>query len=408
MTGSMVSSLFAADEARRQERIASAWRAYYGEAPRPLKTARGEPDDNVTLNYARLVVDQGVSFLMGRGPTFEVDDERAGAWLDAVWEANHRAALLHHLALNGAIAGQAFLDISVPAKGLPRLTATDPQAVTIRHEPDDVDGAVGIEVAWHGIDPITGRPVARRRLMERKGAGWSIRDEESVGDSALWRLVSSSRWPYPWPPLAWCRNLPAPNSLWGVSDLEPDILGVCRSMDFVLSNMARILRYHAHPRTIGTGFVADTIGGSVDDITVLPSPEARIYNLEMQGDLGSSVELYRRLKEAFHELARSPQVAAGHAEGLGQSSGVALQVLYQPLVEKTRTKQMLYGDLLAATSRRLLEIGGFGPAVSVRVHWPALLPVDPRAEAETALLHQQLGADPAMLRQRLGIDTGPV
>lgn len=406
MTGNMMRNLFAADEARRQERIAAAWRAYYGEAPRPLKTARGEPDDNVTLNFARLVVDQGVSFLMGRGPTFEVEEERAQAWLDAVWEASHRPTLLHHLALNGAICGQAFLRITVPARGLPRLTAADPQTVTIRHEPDDVDAAAGIEVAWHGIDPRTGGPVARRQVMERDGAGWSIRDEESVGDSAPWRLLATRTWPYEWPPLAWCRNLPAPNCLWGVSDLEPDILGVCRSMDFVLSNMARILRYHAHPRTIGTGFVAASIGGSVDDITVLPSPEARIYNLEMQGDLGSSVELYRCLKEAFHELARTPQVAAGHAEGLGAASGVALQVLYQPLVEKTRTKQMLYGDLLVRTNRRLLELGGFDPGLPVRIHWPALLPADPRAEAETALLHQQLGADPAMLRRRLGLEAG--
>lgn len=38
------------------------------------------------------------------------------------------------------------------------------------------------------------------------------------------------------------------------------------------------------------------------------------------------------------------------------------------------------------------------------LHWPELLPGDPRAEAETALLHQQLGVSQDTLLQRLGYD----
>ena len=55
-------------------------------------------------------------------------------------------------------------------------------------------------------------------------------------------------------------------------------------------------------------------------------------------------------------------------------------------------------------NRRLLALGGYGEENRTLIHWPELLPVDARAEAETALLHQQLGASADTLLQRLGFD----
>ena len=61
------------------ERLAAyqrAWQAYYGEYPDPLPVsvrAGLHAEDNVKLNYARLIVDKGVHALFAQPPTFDLD-----------------------------------------------------------------------------------------------------------------------------------------------------------------------------------------------------------------------------------------------------------------------------------------------------------------------------------------------
>jgi len=124
----------------------------------------------------------------------------------------------------------------------------------------------------------------------------------------------------------------------------------------------------------------------------------------MQSDLASSIELYKRLREALHEISRIPEVATGKLETTGQLSGSALQILYQPLLEKTETKRRTYGDMLVELNRRLLAMGGFGDEVFTTIHWPELLPFDPMQERQAALIDQQLGVSNDTLLQRLGYD----
>src|SRR5690606_15610206 len=101
--------------------------------------------------------------------------------------------------------------------------------------------------------------------------------------------------------------------------------------------------------------------------------------------------LYERLREALHEVARVPEVATGRMENVGQLSGVALSILYQPLIEKTETKRCTYGDLLVELNRRMLALGGFGEDNITVLHWPELLPGDVLQERQAALLDHQLG-----------------
>lgn len=49
-------------------------------------------------------------------------------------------------------------------------------------------------------------------------------------------------------------------------------------------------------------------------------------------------------------------------------------------------------------------VGGHGDDNRTVLHWPELLPGDPRAEAETAILQQQLGVSADTLLERLGFD----
>jgi hypothetical protein len=396
-----------AQEIAHAAAIKRRWEYYLGQHPRQLKVRQGQPDDNVTVNLCRAIVDKGVSFLFGQDVSFElVEGERTEAeeWLDACWAANRKLTLLQKLALSGAVAGHAFLKIVLePGRAYPRLVVLDPATVVVTVAPDDHERVLSYRIQFPTIDQETGRPVVLRQTIVADGTRWVIRDEKAFSGDR-WQTVAETVWPYEFAPVIDCQNLPNPHDYWGVSDLEEDVLRLNDAINFLLSNLVRIVRYHAHPKTWGRGFRAEQLDISVDETIVLPSPDAELRNLEMQSDLGSSIQLYLRLREAFHEIARVPEIATGRVEGVGSLSGVALQILYQPLVEKTETKRRLYGDLLVETNRRLLAIGGFGDDLMTALHWPELIPGDPEAEAKTLVLWQQLGVSQDTILRRLGLD----
>jgi hypothetical protein len=394
------------EEIARLRQFKTAWERYYGRFPKPLKVRSGQPDDNVIVNMARVIVDKGVSFLFGQDVTFEIDETTttpAEEWLAGCWDANRQATLLQKLALNGGICGHAFVKI-VPGAPYPRLVVLDPATVTPTWEPDDIEKVLRYRIQYPAVDPKTGKPIVIRQLIELDGAVWRITDQVSRADSTQWVTTAENTWPYPWPPIVDCQNLPNPNEYWGLPDLGEDLLQLNEGINFVLSNLARIIRFHAHPKTWGRGFTAQQLKIAVDETIVLPSPDAELHNLEMESDLASSIAFYERLREALHEVARVPEVATGRMENVGQLSGVALSILYQPLVEKTETKRRTYGDLLVELNRRMLALGGFGADNITVLHWPELLPGDALQERQAALLDHQLGASKNTLLQQLGYD----
>jgi hypothetical protein len=396
----------AEDDVGRAAAIARRWRAYNGQHPRPLTVRPGQADDNVIVNLARTVVDKGVSFLFGQDVAFELPSDApadAERWLVDVWRANRQATFLQQMALSGAVAGHVFVKL-VPAAPYPRLVLLDPATVTVRWDYDDITRVEWYRIQYPAIDPQTGKALVRRQVIERDGVGWRVTDQRSDVDARDWIVTGETTWPWSWPPVVDCQNLPAPHEYWGMSDIEDDLLALNHACSFVLSNLARIVRYHAHPRTWGRGFAAQQLNTAVDETIVLPSPDAELRNLEMTSDLSSSIALYQRLREALLESARIPEVATGKLESAGALSGVALNILYQPLIEKTQAKRRTYGDLLVELNRRLLALGGFGEENVCEVHWPDLLPGDPKAAAETALLQQQLGVSRDTLLERLGFD----
>lgn len=389
------------------ERYQEAWAAYIGDMPDTLKTVKGKPDDNTKVNYIRTVVDKGVSVLFGTGITFDLDataDERTPpeAWLDEVLRVNRFAVLLHKLGINGAIYGHPFLKIQPGAK-YPRLINIPPEYVTVVGDPDDIE-AVNAYIIQYTVIDLDGRPRDSRQTVERGETGrWIVRDETRTAYGP-WITEQESVWPYDWPPIIDCQNLPCPNDYYGLPDIGRDVVALNRSVNFVLSNVQRIIRFHAHPKTVAKGVSASQIDVSVDELIVLNAPDADLFNLEMSTDLGSSIEYFKRLREALHEVTRTPEVATGKLEGAGALSGVALRILYGPLEEKTQTKRLTYGEMLIELCRRLLEMGGFGSENIVTIEWPAIVPTNEVEEREVAIMDEQLGASKDTLLTRLGYD----
>src|SRR5690349_15899542 len=118
---------------RRLREIREAWDAYYGgdsyglnrwglPVEKQLLVPEGEADPNIELNFARLIVNKGASFLFGQEVRFDLDVERKSGqgksvqekYLDGFWRQNRKMALLQKLAINGAVAGHPALKIVPP------------------------------------------------------------------------------------------------------------------------------------------------------------------------------------------------------------------------------------------------------------------------------------------------------
>lgn len=370
------------------------WRYYRGHHRRHLKRREGAPDDNVTVNWSRKIVDTGVQFLMGQGVTFDIGDEPERspeeAYLDSVWQDDPArrwsvAQFLQGLAQNGGVCGTAVVRIYPPkdGQGKPTLKNIDPAIVDILTDPDDADDVTGYHIVWKGATDW------KRHRIERDGGIWILREDERRG--GRWETMTEEVWEFDFPPVFHCQNLILANSVWGASDLEDADLN--DAINFANSNINRILRFHAHPRTIGLGFNANQITETaVDNFWTIANPETQVFNLEMQSDLASSRQHRADMEEAYHQVTGVPRLDPA-AVNLGALSGFALRILYGPLLAKTDVKQQTYGAMLSQINRALLILGGFADSPVVN-RWPDPLPT---SDMERALHTKELVAAGATL-----------
>lgn len=421
-----VAELAQAEEAERLERYARAWAAYDGEAPRPLDV-EDDYDDNVRLDKAASIVDKGVSFLAGKGgvtfqleaPDAEGDEELdeaaqeaaeddAAALLavveaafDAVWSPERRVLDFQKLATNGGVCGHAWLRLYDDGPGRIRVSILDPANCTAVWNEDDVDILERYLVEWTTVDQIResltyGLGVLRRKRFEpdepRNPTSWMIYDEEHDDETSEWTITDETPWPHWYAPVLDCQNLPAPNTYYGRSDLEPAVLDLLEQLESVASDMRRMVRLLGHPIPVVIGETASNlqhIDVAVGALLAIPNKEAKLTQLQI-AELTSSLELYRELKTEFMEATRIPKVALGETENAGPVAAVALEVEYEPLIEKTETKRLTYGPLLTKAANCILDLLGF-TGWTVSLGWPKLLPTDTAAEALADESEQRMG-----------------
>ena len=405
----------------RRENMKHAWKAYHGEFQDPLKVVSGQPNDNIKPNRCAPIVNKGISFLFGQVLKMQADDQD---FLDGLWgDDDDRMTLLSKIAMNGGVCGQAFVKI-VPAEGdmpYPRLVNLNPACVRIVTPEDDCELVLAYIIEYPSVTGIQKRQVIARIDPDNMAAiagqydlddTWTTTNYVREDEERAWRQVGPvEAWPYPFAPILMCQNLPSPNESWGIPDLTPDLIDMNRVLNFVQSNTARIIKFHGHPRVYAVNMRAAQIEIGVDDILCLPSPDSKLEALAAMENFSGLLSFAANLRDDMDEQSRVPAVALGRLEALpkGNISGVALQLLFQPLIEKTIQKQRLYGKLIREVSRAALVVAGkIGieqyEDYDVEINWQNLLPVDDLAAAQTALILKQIGVSDATILQQLGYD----
>jgi Phage portal protein, SPP1 Gp6-like len=415
----------------RKDHMHAAWQAYRGEFQKPLKISPSQPDDNVISNRCAPIVDKGTSFLFGQVLKIECTDEttepgtKKQDLLNGLWgDDDERMTLLSQTAINGGVCGQPFLKLIPPqgAMKYPRVVVMNPQIIRIVTSPDDCSLILAYVIEYPtGIDDLQKKQIIARidpdGLSDIAGEAdlddtWAIANYLRKGDTGLWMKIGETQiWDYPFPPIFTCQNLPNPNEAWGMPDLTPDLINQNKVLNFIQSNTSRIIKFHGHPKTYATGLSATQINIGVDDLICLPSPDSKLANLEMQGNLADQMAFAAIIRTDMDEQSRVPAVSLGRLSDIprGNISGVALQLLFQPLIEKTTQKRRLYGGLIREVSRAALVLMGLISLEEyenypIDLHWGSLLPTDDLVAAQTGLLLRQLQVSNATILSQLGYD----
>jgi len=209
--------------------------------------------------------------------------------------------------------------------------------------------------------------------------------------SNRWILDNEQAWEYNFSPLVHWKNLPENGTPYGRPDVTDDLIDLQDKFNFVISNTAKIIKFHAHPKTWGRMFAkAEQTTWGMDDMILSNNPDAQLSNLEMQSDLGSSLNFIRFLRQALFDIARSVDIDS-LADKLGALTNFALRVLYQDAMSKLDDKRGSYSEALVEINHALLELAGAGNTDGGQVVWPDVLPMDEIGQANALKADLEMG-----------------
>lgn len=374
---------------------------YQGTQRKMLKVKSGGVDDNVILNFVGLAVERSVSMLFGGGIEFLFTDPNSAQaqTLDKIWDANKKDLLLHEVGLDGAWSGTFYirtdpLGLKDPYTGdmYTELSLLDPTLMKMEADPKNIRNVVKYVMQWEDkLSNVLYREeyvpnTEPDKVEDGNAPSWRIDYYESRGGA--WKLVNSIDWDYEFPPILHGKNLPSVHSLYGVPDID-DVLNVQDAVNFIASNIRKIIRNQAHKKPWGKGFNADSLQMGPDDMPILPNENAEINVLDDTADMTASENHFSTMRQAIFDIARVVDISS-IKDKVGALTNFGLRVLYSDALSKNATKRLLYGEALSELNRRLLVIEGYTGEQTrpPKIVWGADLPQDETEDAK--LIHTDL------------------
>jgi len=145
-------------------------------------------------------------------------------------------------------------------------------------------------------------------------------------------------------PIAYTQNIPVASSPWGLGDIT-DIISLNREFNEKASEVSDIINYHGSPVTVIIGAKASNLERGPKKVWTIGTKDARIENLAMETNFAGIMGYMELVKQAMHEMTGIPSQALGQMQPISNTSGVALAIQYQPLMQKYSLKKTQYSRL---------------------------------------------------------------
>lgn len=267
--------------------------------------------------------------------------------LEEVWSVdNDKAALLWEIGNLGSVAGDVFIKVAweepwVDAAGLlhpgrVRIIPLNPSFCFPEFHPHDRTRVIRFKLKYR----FWGTSLeGTRQVFTYTELVTDEYIEEYVNDE----LIDSRPNPIGEIPVVHIRNIPVASSPWGLSDIQ-DIIALNREYNEKATDASDIINYHAAPVTVITGAKASQLEKGPKKVWGGLPKDAQVFNLELGAGLEGPLAYLELLKRAMHELTGVPETALGQMQPISNTSGVALSIQYQPLMNRWALKRTQYGQ----------------------------------------------------------------
>jgi hypothetical protein len=372
----------------RIERV-NAYRA--GAQKKHLVVADGKPDDNVTVNFIRLLARRSVSYLFGEGVTIEHATEGAKDYLDSIYERNKGVTFLRKLGTNGALTGTCYVKIIEAAEDddnkLPRLVNIDPAIVEIITDPEDVEDVVEYRLVFKVF--MDGEEFERKQTIKKQDDGtWLITDWiKKYNDWAVMVFEDGRDNPqtyeHDFAPIVHWQNLMVSNSPYGEPDITDDVLTLQDKINFNASNINKLIRLYLDPKIWGKnlGESVNTAWGVGKILNTGENGEVNV--IDTRPDLASAQAFIRFLRQALFDISQQVDLDSIQ-DKLGSLTNFGLKILFGDAMSLIDMKRDMYAEGLIELNRRLLILNGASEDIDGgTIKWPDVLPINEKEQAET-------------------------
>lgn len=157
-------------------------------------------------------------------------------------------------------------------------------------------------------------------------------------------------------PFIQIKNYPVAGKPEGVSDLD-DLIPLNVEFNLKQSDISEIIDYHAAPITCVFGAKIGNLEKGANKVWGGLPKDAKVQNLELSSDLSASMRYASGIKTSMCEIGSCPETVLGGAESISNTSGVALQYMNLPLIERTRIKKACTAEGLKKVNELIIFIG---------------------------------------------------
>jgi len=351
----------------------------------------------LVYNFFRPVVTVSATWLAGQPLAFEVESgsDADAQYLSDLWQRSGSDEAFLKTAYQAGIYGDACIKIEPSEQGAV-LKWIDPSICFPEFDPHDHTRLVAMVVAYK-TQLATGGDV-EYRADYRAGTVTVRIDGHLVSEGSYDEAALGG------PPFVWIPNDHVVGSCVARSEIEPIVPLVERYEHTALAHF-NVLDYHGSPNLAVFGSArpqSETTEKGVKTVYWFNSPEGRIEMVGWHGSFPAYGEELERLRDAIAEISEVPRVAFGRMEGTTAISGVALRILYGPLVAKTDRKRAVWGPALERAVWMAAMVDGMSLDPE-RIHavWQDPMPGDDLAQLEGLEAKARLGVSRSQILKEL-------
>jgi hypothetical protein len=343
----------------RLNRYSLNWAMYLGHHT-GFRRQAGEP--SVILNYYRAITDFIINFTFSKGVQFrsaKATEAIVPSLLERVWEVdNNKATVLWEIGQQGGVSGDCFIKVAYEEAYTDAAGGFHPGRVRIL--------PLNSSFAFPEFHPHDRERLIRFKLKYRfwgtslEGTRQVYTYTEILTDDMIEEylndeLIDSRPNPLGVIPIIHIPNVRVSGSPWGLSDCN-EIISINRVYNETATDIADIINYHAAPVTVITGAKASQLEKGANKVWGGLPKDAKVMNLEGGGTgLKGAMDFMDRLKRTMHEMTGVPETALGTAQPISNTSGVALSIQFQPLMNRYHQKIVQYAHGLERVNELVLR-----------------------------------------------------